>query len=1471
MRTIMVALFVFCSSVLFAQGPYISDSYTVGLWHLDEASSSVFQDASSYHNDAQAFGTSVVAGRFGNARYFNGSTDYAFVSDPANGSLDFGTEQSFTLEAWFKTESLAEQRIIRKGLAPVQGYELGLAQGKVFGIIGNREDGTPPDTLLRVISAATYNDNQWHHASVVRDRATRKLYLYVDGVQAATPVVDNFPYSLANNVPLGIGRWYGSTMPLYFHGVVDEVRISNIARHPGVVVSDTVGLWHLDETTGSTLIDSSPNHNNGTVYGASIVGGVSGNARYFNGTSSYAAMPSHASYNFQSAQSFTVRAWIKTSGTEGIIIRRGLVPVPGFQLSIHLGRAVGIIGNYKGRTWSDTLLTLTSNRSINDNVWHEIVLVRDRSLSKVFLYLDGVLATDPQVDNFTIPLVNDKPLTLGTWWDLRQDYFTGTIDEVGIFSGSRHPMPVVSDTVGLWHLDETTGSILIDSSPNHINGTAYGTSIVGGISGNARYFNGTSSYATMPSHSAYDFQSSESFTVIAWVKTTQQEGIIVRRGLDPIPGFQLSIHFGRAIGRIGNTKGNTWSDTLLTLTSAQLINDNLWHELRMVRDRSQGRLYLYVDGVAATSPAVDNFTIPLANTRQFTVGASLILPDYFTGPIDEVGIFRGARHPAPLVSDTVGLWHLDESSGTTLFDSSPLHNNGTAYGTSVVPGAIGNARLFNGTSSYATIVSHPAYDFQSSESFTVGVWVKTAGPEGIIIRRGLDPIPGFQISIHFGKAIGRIGNTKGNTWSDTLLTLTSTQSINDNVWHEIRMVRDRSVGKLFLYVDGVSAATPAIDNFTIPLTNTRPLTFGASLILPDYFTGPIDEVGIFRGARHPATATSDTVALYHYDETAGSYVSDSSPYSNHGTAIGTSIAAGRLGNARSFTGTSYVNVPNPPSLNFGTTQSFTVQLWFKTTQSDTGEMIRRGLAPMPGFAVRILDGHVQGIVGDSPYDQNLIRITSTRTNFNDNQWHIATLIRDRTQAKVFLYVDGQQAAIPLNDNLVNPIFNDRPLTMGRWESPVRPTFYRGILDEVAIFKGARHPTPIVVPVINVSPLQINFGSILVGSQLMKEVVVSNLGTRDTLHIGVETNNPVFQSAIPVTYPILPGTSRPVPVFYIPTAARLDTGSLVITSNDPSHPIVRVPLSGRGFTVSDAPFITTIRDIPDDQGKQVRVIWYRSIHDANGDSLRITDYSLWRRVGSNNALWDFVATIPAVRFDQYSYVAPTLFDSTLAGGIRWSIFKVSAHTAGGAQVFFSVPDSGYSVDNLPPSAPTNLIANVVAGRINLGWEQPTDPDIQFFAIYRSTTPNVLPTSENRVGTASVNSFIDQNAVGNTSYYYCIAAFDTAGNQSGSSNEVQIILTGAGGGNGLPTTFHLFQNYPNPFNPTSIVRYDVPRSGFVNITLYDMLGRAIKTLVNEEKTAGTFEISVDASGLSSGVYLYRMQAGTFVQVRKMLLMK
>ena len=89
--------------------------------------------------------------------------------------------------------------------------------------------------------------------------------------------------------------------------------------------------------------------------------------------------------------------------------------------------------------------------------------------------------------------------------------------------------------------------------------------------------------------------------------------------------------------------------------------------------------------------------------------------------------------------------------------------------------------------------------------------------------------------------------------------------------------------------------------------------------------------------------------------------------------------------------------------------------------------------------------------------------------------------------------------------------------------------------------------------------------------------------------------------------------------------------------------------------------------------------------------------------------------------------------------------------------------------------------------------------------------------------------------------------------------------------IPEVFSLSQNYPNPFNPTTVIQYSIPEVTNVKLTVYDMLGREIKTLVNREQSAGVYNVEFNAANFSSGVYFYRVEAGSFVASKKLLLLK
>jgi hypothetical protein len=89
--------------------------------------------------------------------------------------------------------------------------------------------------------------------------------------------------------------------------------------------------------------------------------------------------------------------------------------------------------------------------------------------------------------------------------------------------------------------------------------------------------------------------------------------------------------------------------------------------------------------------------------------------------------------------------------------------------------------------------------------------------------------------------------------------------------------------------------------------------------------------------------------------------------------------------------------------------------------------------------------------------------------------------------------------------------------------------------------------------------------------------------------------------------------------------------------------------------------------------------------------------------------------------------------------------------------------------------------------------------------------------------------------------------------------------------FPQTYFLNQNYPNPFNPTTVISWQSTVGSWQTLKVYDVLGNEIAILVDEYKPSGTYEVEFDAAGLSSGVYFYKLQAGEFSEIKKLIFLK
>ncbi|MBK7255621.1 MAG: T9SS type A sorting domain-containing protein [Ignavibacteria bacterium] len=267
--------------------------------------------------------------------------------------------------------------------------------------------------------------------------------------------------------------------------------------------------------------------------------------------------------------------------------------------------------------------------------------------------------------------------------------------------------------------------------------------------------------------------------------------------------------------------------------------------------------------------------------------------------------------------------------------------------------------------------------------------------------------------------------------------------------------------------------------------------------------------------------------------------------------------------------------------------------------------------------------------------------------------------------------------------------------------------------------------------------------------------------------------------------------------------------------------------------------------------------------------------------------------------QYAFTAPEVTQITSGGvtgvppGMSVNItngvtctfdvsWNPSCSQAGTYQVCFSGIDNAtvpctttvcvtYVVD-CPLPVELSSFTSAVSGRdVSLNWSTSSEENNARFEIERSSTENIWT----KVGSVNGNgtttnphsySFTDRGlASGN--YSFRLKQIDFNGNFQyyNLSNEVVI---------GTPDNFSLTQNYPNPFNPSTKISYSIPSEGKVSLSIFDMTGKEVKSLVNSVQTAGYYSVSFDGSSLASGVYYYRVTVtgqNNFVATRKMLLVK
>jgi hypothetical protein len=432
---------------------------------------------------------------------------------------------------------------------------------------------------------------------------------------------------------------------------------------------------------------------------------------------------------------------------------------------------------------------------------------------------------------------------------------------------------------------------------------------------------------------------------------------------------------------------------------------------------------------------------------------------------------------------------------------------------------------------------------------------------------------------------------------------------------------------------------------------------------------------------------------------------------------------------------------------------------------------------------------------------------------------------------------------------------------------------------------------------------LNFGKVEVGKRDTLAVTIYSYGENVLSINSITTQNSAYQVASPTSLPVnLPlYDSLVVRVVFAPTAHGVVNDTLYIASNSAAEPVYKIALTGKGIEIGRAePGVLYSVSSPVGDAQLVRINDVTAQTTVLGQTEQGTMNGLAVNPGTNEIIAlgsssrlfrvsaRFGDALPSVaipltgiraitfsgRDTLYASIAQGIGTNTRAIIYRVVISGNSADTLRVAEVPQFNP-SGMTWDN----ANRRLILSALSGarRDTLYTVNPNDGTFApLGAMGLSTAVSHLGYAPNGyifglIGTGTQVStlirFTAQNTTAITLGSTNTSALRGIGIRLDSLGQLGTEIRTAS----TPKEYHLNQNYPNPFNPTTVIEFAIPTTETVSLKIYDVLGREVATLLNERRNAGVHRINFNATNLSSGTYFYRLQAGTFTQTKKMILVK
>ncbi|OHD66681.1 MAG: hypothetical protein A2096_02195 [Spirochaetes bacterium GWF1_41_5] len=615
---------------------------------LDENSGDIAFDSSTNGYSGFLYGTPArIAGKCGKALFFDGIDDYIDLGSKTDWNLA-GT--SHTICFWFKADMAPISDYARmadkfSGGTPGSGYMIAMRSGVDGGkiCIAERSDGA---NVISMQTAESYADGVWHHLAYVTDAVQKNAFLFIDGIMAVSDTYDGKLLDNTRNLLFGKGP-SGN----YFSGSLDEIYIfsrkADITEIQSLAQGKIMDL-KLSDGIGYDAFDYSYNYNSGSINGdIAWVQGIDGQALSFNGSNSYINMSNKSDWNISGTDhSITLNFKLAAAPTEDYtrIIDRfsGGTPGAGYLIAVRSGEYSGRISIIQ-RSDGGNVVSLLSPGAYVDNEWHKLLYTVDTLSKTAYLFIDDQLVCQ---DSYTGNLLNcNGELIIGRNRISAQQYLNGILDNIAFHKCFLEPaLTELLDETNLVFLglDETSGDIAYDATPNEHDGTLTGqpARITGRVEG-CYAFDGIDDSINMGNKNAWNM-AGYNHTISYWFNVTNNQPADFARFLDRYTGgsskagYFISMRNGLQQGKIYICQQSDSSNGIELQTSAS-YSDNAWHYLVYSVDITNRAAMLYIDGTLAAS---DSYTGTLLDYNDVLYLGSKNNLNLLSGKMDHFSMRR---------------------------------------------------------------------------------------------------------------------------------------------------------------------------------------------------------------------------------------------------------------------------------------------------------------------------------------------------------------------------------------------------------------------------------------------------------------------------------------------------------------------------------------------------------------------------------------------------------------------------------------------------------------------------------------------------------------------------------------------------------------------------------------------------------------------------------------------------------------